>query len=203
VLHEEIEACHSKEHKQGVGTPVLGEANVVGHENQRQGAGKGGERRKLSCKKIDHGDGKGSEDQGDNSKVSLGLGERIELVSENKEEGRMKIRRVLFIKFYLALQIISGVVEAMDLVYPEGFSIKSVKPQGEADNETENENEDLFSFFLDHSKGVNIHSLASTYRKGLSLNKIHVTQWVYRFLFLRVIEDPRERDKWKRHPEIG
>jgi len=102
VFYEEIEACHSEEHEQRVRASILGEADVVGHEGQRKGAGKGDERRKLSCKQIDHGDGEGSEDQGDDSEVSFGLGERIELVGENEEKGRMKIRGILLIEFYLA-----------------------------------------------------------------------------------------------------
>jgi len=98
VLHEEIEACHSEEHKQGVGASILRETDVVGHKAQREGAGKGDERRKLSCKKIDHGDGKSSEDQGDDSEVSFGLAERIQLMGENKEKGRVKISRIPLIE---------------------------------------------------------------------------------------------------------
>jgi hypothetical protein len=119
VLHEEIEACHSKEHKHGVGASILGEADVVSHKDQREGAGKGDERRKLSCKKIDHGDGKSSEDQGDDSEVSFGLGERIELMSENKEKGGVKERWVFTIKFQLTLKIIPRIIEGIDFVDPE------------------------------------------------------------------------------------
>ena len=89
---------------------------MVSHKGQREGAEKGNERRKLSCEEINHGDGKGSKDQGDDSKVSFGFGERIELMGENEEEGRMKIRWILFIEFYLAFEVISGVIEGMDFV---------------------------------------------------------------------------------------
>jgi hypothetical protein len=127
VFYEEVQTCHSQEHKQGVGAAVLGEANVVGHKGQREGAEKSNGRRELSCKEIDHGDGKGSEDQGDDSEVSFRSGKRIELVGEDEEERRVKVRRILLIEFYLALEIISGVVEGMDFVHPEGFAIKSVE----------------------------------------------------------------------------
>jgi len=79
---------------------------MVGHKGQREGAEKGNQRRKLPCKEIDHGDGKGSENQGDDSKVPFGFGKRIELMGENEEQRRMKINRILFIKFYLAMKII-------------------------------------------------------------------------------------------------
>jgi hypothetical protein len=105
---------------------------MVGHEGQRKGTGKGDERRKLSGKEIDHRDGEGSEDQGDNPEVSFGLGERIELMGQNKEKGRMKIRRILFIEFYLAFEVVSGIVEGVDFIHPQGFSIEGVKPQSKA-----------------------------------------------------------------------
>ena len=82
----------------------------------------------MSCKEIDHRDGKGSEDERDDSKVPFGFGERIELMGENEEERRMKIRRILFIEFYLASEIISGVIEGMDFVHPKGFLVEGVKP---------------------------------------------------------------------------
>jgi hypothetical protein len=144
VFYEEIEACHSEEHEQGVRASILGEADVVGHEGQRKGTGKGDERRKLSGKQIDHGDGEDSEDQGDDPEVSFGLGERIELVGENEKKGRMKIGWILFIEFYLAFEVISGVVEGMDFVQPEGLLIESVESQSEAYQETQKKDQNLF-----------------------------------------------------------
>jgi hypothetical protein len=108
----------------------LGKTDVVGHKGQRHGAWKGDERRKLSCKQVNHGDGKGSEDQRDDPKVSFGLGERIQLMGENKKEGRMEIRRILLIKLYLASEIISRIVECVDFINPERFLVKGVKSQG-------------------------------------------------------------------------
>jgi len=146
VFHKEIETCHSKKHEQGIGATILREADVVSHEGQREGAGKGDERRKLSRKEIDQGDREGSEDQRDDSEIPFGFGERIELVGENKEEGRVEISRSLFIKLYLAFKVISGVIEGMDFVHPEGFLVEGIESQGEADNQTKKENEDFFAF---------------------------------------------------------
>ena len=83
------------------------ETDVVGHEGQREGAGKGNVRRKLSCKEIDHEYRKGSKNQRDNAEVSFGFWERIELMGEDEKERRMEEGWVLFIKFYLTLEIIS------------------------------------------------------------------------------------------------
>lgn len=101
---------------------------MVRHEGQREGAGKGDERRKLSRKEIDQGDGEGSEDQGDDSEVSLRFGERVKLVGENEEERRMKIGWILSIEFYLVFQIIARVIKSVDFIYPERFLIKGVEP---------------------------------------------------------------------------
>jgi len=119
---------------------------MVGHKGQREGAEKSDQRRKLPRKEIDHRDGKGSENQGDDPEVPFGLGKRVQLMGENEEEGRMKIRRILFIKFYLAVEIISGIVECMDFVHPERFLIKGVESQAKTDEKTNDEDNDFFTF---------------------------------------------------------
>jgi hypothetical protein len=119
---------------------------VIGHKGQREGAGKGDERRKLPCKEIDHGDGKGSEDQRDDSKVPFGFGERIELMGEYEEKGRVKIRRILLVKGNLAFKTVPRIIERMDFIYPEGFSIKGIEPQSKADEKAEKEDKNFFSF---------------------------------------------------------
>ena len=124
---------------------------MVSHKGQREGAERGNERRKLSCEEINHGDGEGSEYQGDDSEVSFGFGERIELMGENEEEGRMKIRRILFIKFYLAFKIISGVIEGMDFVHPKGFVIKGVKSQGKTYEEAKDNDDNFLLFYIAHN----------------------------------------------------
>ena len=80
---------------------------MVGHEGQREGAEEGDMRRKLPRKEIDHGNGEDSKDQGDDPEVSFGFGEGVELMGEDEEERRMEKGRVLFIEFYLPLEIIS------------------------------------------------------------------------------------------------
>jgi hypothetical protein len=122
---------------------------VVGHKGQREGAEKSNERRKLSCKQIDHRDGKDSEDQGDDPEVSFGFAEGIELMGENEEERRMKIRRILLIKFYLGFEIISGVIEGMDFVYPKRFLIKIIESEDKGYQETQEDNKEFYSFYED------------------------------------------------------
>ena len=117
---------------------------MVGHKSQRKGAEKSNERRKLPCKEIDHGDGKGPEDQGDDSKVSFGFGERIELMGENEEEGRMKVTWIFLIKFYLAFETVSGVIEGMDFVYPKRFVIEGIESQCKTDEEANKKNNYFF-----------------------------------------------------------
>jgi len=80
---------------------------VVSHEGKGEGAGKGDGRGEGYCKEIDHWDGESSKDQRDDPEIPFRFGERIELVCEDEEEGRMKEGWVLFIKFYLAFEIIS------------------------------------------------------------------------------------------------
>ena len=117
---------------------------MVGHKSQRKGARKSDSHRELSGKQIDHGDGEGSEDQGDDSEVSFGFWEGIELMGENEEEGRMKVTWILLIKFYLAFEIISGVIEGMDFVYPKRFVIEGIESQCKTDEEANKKNNYFF-----------------------------------------------------------
>jgi len=39
-------------------------------------------------------------------------------MGEDEEKGGMKIRGILFIKFDLAFEIISGVIEGVDFIHP-------------------------------------------------------------------------------------
>jgi len=79
---------------------------VVGHEGKREGARNRDGRRKRSGKKIDHGDGEGSEDQRDHPEISFRFRERIELIGKNKENRRMKKSRVFFVKLDLTFKVI-------------------------------------------------------------------------------------------------
>jgi hypothetical protein len=107
MFYEEIETSHSEEHKQGIGAPILGEANVVSHKGQGKCAWKGNRRRKLLSKEIDHRDGESTKDQRNDSKVSFGFGKGIELMGNHEEKGSLEISWVIFIKLDLAFEIIS------------------------------------------------------------------------------------------------
>jgi len=52
---------------------------------------------------------------------------------KDKKQGRVKVGWILFIKFYLAFEIVPRIIECMDFIDPEGFLIEGVKPQGKAD----------------------------------------------------------------------
>ena len=117
---------------------------MIGHEDQRKCAWKSDSRREQPSKKIYHWDGESSKDQRDDAEVPFRFGERIELVCEDEEEGRMKEAGIFFVKFYLVFEVISGVIEGMDFIHPEGLLIESVEPQSETYNEAENKNHDLF-----------------------------------------------------------
>ena len=158
MFHKEVEPCHSDEHEEGIGPSILRKADVVGHEGQRQSTGEGDRRRERSCKEIEHGNGEGSKDQRDDPQISFGLGKRVESVGEDEEEGRMKKGGVLPIEFDLTFEIIPGIIVGMDLIHPERFLIKGVKPQGKGYyKKTKYQNQDLFLFYRICFGGINIH----------------------------------------------
>jgi hypothetical protein len=109
---------------------------VVGHKGKGKSTSKRDGRGELSGKEIDHENRESSKDEREDTKVPFRLGERIELMGKDEEQGRMEIGGVLLIKFDLPSEIVSGVVEGMDFVHPEGLPVKSVKPQGKAYEET-------------------------------------------------------------------
>jgi hypothetical protein len=63
---------------------------------------------------------------------------------------------VFFIKFYLAFQIISGIIKGMDFVHPEGFFVEGVESQDKADEEAEEKNEDFFFKGVFHPGDINL-----------------------------------------------
>jgi len=77
-------------------------------------------------------------------------------MGKDEEEGRMKIRRILLIKFDLPSEVISGVIEGMDFVHPEGFLIESVESQGKSYKETENQDKYFFSFWVAHNGKIGL-----------------------------------------------
>jgi len=123
---------------------------MVGHKGQGKSTSKGDGRGELSGKEIDHGNGEDSKDQRKDTKVSFRFGERIKLMGEDKEEGRMKIGWILLIKFDLPSEIVSGVIEGMDFVHPERLSVEGVKPQSKTHEEAKNKDGNFFSFRVTH-----------------------------------------------------
>jgi len=146
MLHKEVKPCHSEEHEQGIATSILRKTDMISHEGQRKSTRKGNGLRERSCEKIDHRDGESSEEKGYNSEVPFRFGERIKLVGKDEEERRMKVSWIPLVKFYLASEIISRIIVSMDFVEPERFLIKSIEPQGEPQEKTNNDDKNLFSF---------------------------------------------------------
>ena len=72
-------------------------------------------------------------------------------MGKDEEKGRMKVRGVLFIKFDLPSQIVSGVVEGMDFVYPERFFVEGVESQSKAYEEANYQDRDFFLFRVIHN----------------------------------------------------
>jgi hypothetical protein len=72
---------------------------MVGHEGQREGAGKGDGKRKLPGKYVDHRNGKGSKDQRNDTEIPFWFCKGKQLMGQNKKKRRMKEGWVLFIEF--------------------------------------------------------------------------------------------------------
>ena len=85
MFHQEIGCRHSKEHYQRVRTPVLGKTNMIGHEGQKQCTQSGDSWRELFRKEIDHWDGKGSENQRNDAKISLRFWKGLKEMGKHKE----------------------------------------------------------------------------------------------------------------------
>jgi hypothetical protein len=60
-------------------------------------------------------------------------------VGENKEQGRVKISRVLLIIAELPSQPISRIIEGMDLINPKRFSVEAIESQCKSQEETKGE----------------------------------------------------------------
>jgi hypothetical protein len=75
-------------------------------------------------------------------------------MGKDEEEGRMMIGWIFLIKFDLPSEIVSGVVEGMDFVYPEGLLIKGIKPQSKTHHQTKKEHKNLSGSRFSHSNGL-------------------------------------------------
>jgi hypothetical protein len=125
---------------------------MIDHEGQREGAEDGDGGGELCCQEVDHGDGEGSEDKGYDAEVPFWFCEWVELVGENEKKGRVEESGVLIIEFYLAFEIIPGVVEGIDFIQPEGFLVKSMESQYKAYDKTKNEDKNLLLPYATHSR---------------------------------------------------
>jgi hypothetical protein len=67
-------------------------------------------------------------------------------VGEDEKERGMKMGRVLLIISQLTSQIVPRFIERMNFIDPEGFSVEGVESEGEADEETKNQNNNFFLF---------------------------------------------------------
>ena len=65
---------------------------------------------------------------------------------DKKEEWSLKVGGILLVKGQLAFQTVPRIIKRINFIYPERFSIKGVKPQGEADEKTQKEYKNFFSF---------------------------------------------------------
>jgi hypothetical protein len=85
MFHKEVKTSYSKKHKQRVGPPLLGEADMIGHKGEGKGRRKGNGRGKVFRQEIKHGNGEDSKDQRNNSEVSFWLCKWIEDMGQNKK----------------------------------------------------------------------------------------------------------------------
>jgi hypothetical protein len=72
---------------------------VVCHKCEGKGAGKGDGQGKRSGEEINYGDGEGSKDQRNDTKIPFWFCKGKKMMGENEEKGRMKEGWVLFIEF--------------------------------------------------------------------------------------------------------
>jgi hypothetical protein len=118
---------------------------MVGHEGQRKGTWKGDGVGEGSSKKIDHGDGEGSEDQRDNAKIPFWVLKWIKEMGEDEKEGGVEESWVLFVKSELILEAIPRIIKRIDLVPPKGFLIKCIKSQCKTYQKTNNDDNDFLT----------------------------------------------------------
>jgi hypothetical protein len=52
----------------------------------------------------------------------------------------------------LTPDIVPGIIEGVDFIYPEGFSVKGVKPQGKAYEKTKNDDKNFFPLYIAHNR---------------------------------------------------
>ena len=69
-----------------------------------------------------------------------------------KEEWSLKVGGILLVKGQLAFKTVPRIIERMDFVYPKGFLIKGVKPEGKAYEKAKNDDKNFLSFYVTHNR---------------------------------------------------
>ncbi len=124
---------------------------MVGHEGKGDGAGEGDRGRELFGEEVEHGDGEGAKEEGEDAEVSFWFLEGVEEVGEDEEEWGVEVGWILLIELELGFEVITGVVEGVDLIYPEGFLVEAIEPECEAQKKAKDEDKDFFLFQMIHN----------------------------------------------------
>ena len=82
-------------------------------------------------------------------------------MGQNKEERRVKIRRVFLIEVDLTLERISGGLKGIDFIEPEGFLVEGITAQGKSQEETEEKADHISSADLPGLIGPALHQATS------------------------------------------
>jgi len=64
-------------------------------------------------------------------------------MGQHKKEGRVKKGGIFFVKLYLPFEIISRVVEGIDLIHPEGFLVEGIESKSKSYEKTEDKNKNF------------------------------------------------------------
>jgi hypothetical protein len=155
VFHQKKETEHAPKEGQRIYPTLLRVVDMISHQGQCQSARKGNSGREGSSEKIDHRQGEHSKDQRNDPEIPFGFWEGVKNVGEDEKERGMKMGRVLPIISQLTSQIVPRFIERMNFIDPEGFFVEGIESEGEADEETKNQNEDLFFFEYLHLNCLN------------------------------------------------
>ena len=66
-------------------------------------------------------------------------------MGENEKEWRMKKGRILFVELGLVSETIPRIVESVNLIHPEGLSVKGIISQCKPNEEAEDKRDQFFS----------------------------------------------------------
>lgn len=146
MFHQKKETGHTPKESQRIYPTLLRVMDMISHQGQCQSARKGNSGREGSGEKIDHRQGEHSKDQRNDPEIPFGFWEGVKNVGEDEKKRGMKMGRVLLIMSQLTSQIVPRFIERMNFIDPERFSVECVESEGEADEETKNQNNNFFLF---------------------------------------------------------